>query len=73
MSDCLSRLEDPEETTLSEEVIRDVSGIMFVGQPLSIPRARAPVSHCWSQVQLIQYAEGVTVPLIISLIASLTM
>ena len=38
-SDCLSRLEDPEEN-LSEEVIRDVSGIMFTGEPFSSP---APV------------------------------
>jgi len=30
-SDCLSRLEDHGETSFSEEVVRDVSGIMFAG------------------------------------------
>ena len=46
-SDCLSRLEDPEETSLSEEVIRDVSGIMFTGEPVSSPRARIHIPHDW--------------------------
>ena len=44
-SDCLSRLEDPEETSFSEEVIRDVSGVMFTGESLSSPRASARVPH----------------------------
>jgi hypothetical protein len=34
-SDCLSRLEGSEKTGLDEEVIRDVSGIMFAGESVS--------------------------------------
>ena len=67
-SDCLSRLEDTGETSFSEEVIRDVSGVMFAGEPLSSPRARTRVSHGCSQAQLIQYGGGATVLPITSLI-----
>jgi len=61
-SDCLSRLEDSEETNFSEKLIRDVSGVMFTGELLSSPRTRTCVSYGWSQAQLIRYAEGVTAP-----------
>ena len=37
-SDCLSRLEGDEQASFSEEVIREVSGMIFVGESLKSPR-----------------------------------
>ena len=43
-SDCLSRLENHEQTGFDEEVVRDVAGAMFSGEPCpEIPFARAQV------------------------------
>jgi hypothetical protein len=41
-SDCLSRLEGSDQTGLDEEVIRDVSGVMFSGG--SVTEVFMPVS-----------------------------
>ena len=60
-SDCLSRLEGLEETSMSEEVIRDASGVLFSGGPLSTPRTHTRVSHSHLQGQLIRYVEDAAV------------
>jgi len=44
-SDFLSRLEDHGKTTVDEELIRDVTGVMFGGKLLSNPRTIVRVSH----------------------------
>ena len=40
-SDCLSRLENHEQTGFDEEVVRDVAGVMFSGK--FVPKILAPV------------------------------
>jgi len=48
-SDCLVRLEGGEKTSFSEQIIREVSGIMFAGKFSSRPRTHVP--HSWLQLQ----------------------
>ena len=66
MSDCLSRLEDNEETDFDEEAIRDVSGAMFGGEPVPCHRTSARLPHSWLQPQLRRYVWIATEPLITS-------
>jgi len=61
-SDCLSRLEDEEKTNFDEEVVRDVSGVMFGGKLLSSPRTVVHISHKGLQPGLRQYVRDTTGP-----------
>ena len=40
-SDCLSRLENHEQTGFDEQIVRDVTGLMFSGK--SVPKILVPV------------------------------
>ena len=56
-SDCLSRLEDDEQTGFSEDIIRDVSGNMFDGELLLSPSTCTGVPQSWSQLEFRQYVD----------------
>ena len=55
-SDCLSRLEDHGQAAFDEEVVRDVSGVMFSGESASGFHIYPCVSQFWLQLELRRYA-----------------
>ena len=60
-SDCLSRLEDDEQTGFSEEVVRDVSGNLYGGEHFSRPCIRTRVPHSrysWSSNSMLEMRPG---------------